>query len=63
MQKHKGLSIQVHPIVYTYLTAGFPSKRMKWSWKYKQKITVVPNSNNTLTEFNFYDNSGEAIKL
>jgi ribonuclease G len=63
MQKHKGLSIQVHPILYTYLTAGFPSKRMKWSWKYKQKITVVPNSNNTLTEFNFYDNSGEAIKL
>jgi ribonuclease G len=63
MQKHKGLSIQVHPIVYTYLTAGFPSKRMKWSWKFKQKISVVPNSNNTLTEFNFYDNSGEAIKL
>ncbi len=63
MQKHKGLSIHVHPIVYTYLTAGFPSKRMKWSWKYKQKIVVVSNSNNTLTEFNFFDNSGEAIKL
>jgi ribonuclease G len=63
MQQHKGLSVQVHPIVHSYLTAGFPSKRMKWSWKYKQKIKVVPNSNNTLTEFNFFDNSGEAIKL
>jgi ribonuclease G len=63
MQKHHGLSIQVHPIVYTYLTAGFPSRRLKWSWKFKQKIKIVSNSNNTLTEFNFYDNSGEAIKL
>ncbi len=63
MQKHSGLSIQVHPIVYTYLTSGFPSRRMKWSWKYKQKIKVVSNSNNSLTEFNFFDNSGEEIKL
>ena len=63
MQRHKGLSIQVHPIVFSYLTAGFPSKRMKWSWKYKQKIKVISNSNNTLTEFKFFDNSGEEIKL
>src|SRR5271154_2106589 len=40
MQKHKGLTVEVHPIVYAYLTIGFPSKRMKWSWKYKQKIKV-----------------------
>ena len=63
MQRHKGLSVQVHPIVHSYLTAGFPSRRMKWSWKYKQKIKVDANSNNTLTEFKFFDNSGEEIKL
>jgi ribonuclease G len=63
MQKHKGLSIHVHPIIYTYLTAGFPSKRLKWSWKYKQKIKVKANNNNSLTEFNFFDNSGEPINL
>ena len=28
MQKHKGLTIVVHPIMYTYLTCGFPSR--KW---------------------------------
>ena len=63
MQKHKGLTIEVHPIVYTYLTAGFPSRRRKWSWKYKQKVRVRANSNYSLTEFRFFDDSGEQIKL
>ena len=63
MQKHKGLTIQVHPIVYAYLTKGFPSKRRKWSWKYKQTIKVKANNNYHLTEFHFIDDSDEEIKL
>jgi ribonuclease G len=63
MQKHKGLTIQVHPIVYAYLTKGFPSKRRKWSWKYRQKIEVKANTNYHLTEFHFIDDSDEEIKL
>ncbi len=63
MQKHKGLTVHVHPIVYTYLTSGFPSRRMKWSWKYKQKVKVAPNANYSLTEFKFIDDSEEEIKL
>ncbi|MEO6404524.1 MAG: Rne/Rng family ribonuclease [Ferruginibacter sp.] len=63
MQKHKGLTIEVHPIVYTYLTSGFLSRRFKWSWKYKQMIKVKSNSNYHLTEFRFFDDSDEEIKL
>lgn len=63
MQKHKGLTIEVHPILFTYLTCGFPSRRMKWSWKYKQKIKVKSNSNYHLTEFKFFDDNEEEIKL
>ena len=63
MQKHKHLTVSVHPILYTYLTCGFPSRRMKWSWKFKQKIKVVANSSYHLTEFRFYDDSDEEIKL
>ena len=63
MQKHTGLSIEMHPILHAYLTKGFPSRRMKWRWKYKQKITIKPNSNYHLTEFHFYDKSDEEIKL
>ena len=63
MQKHTGLTVEVHPLVYTYLTSGFPSRRRKWSWKYKQKIKVRSNSNYALTEFRFFDDSGDEIKL
>src|SRR6187431_2957420 len=63
MQKHKGLTIQVNPILFTYLTSGFISRRRKWSWKYKQKVKVVSNSNYHLTEFHFFDDSDEEIKL
>ncbi len=63
MQKHTGLTIEVHPIVHAYLTKGFPSIRFKWRWKFKQKISVKANSNYHLTEFHFYDKRDEEIKL
>jgi ribonuclease G len=31
--------------------------------KFKQKIKVRPNTNYHLTEFHFYDNNNEEIKL
>ncbi|MEI8052435.1 MAG: Rne/Rng family ribonuclease [Bacteroidota bacterium] len=63
MQKHKGLKIVVHPIIHSYLTCGFPSRRFKWSWKYKQKIKIISNNAFHLTEFHFFDENEEEIKL
>ncbi|MEI9933893.1 MAG: Rne/Rng family ribonuclease [Ferruginibacter sp.] len=63
MQRHKGLTINVHPILYAYLTKGLFSKRRKWCWKYKQKIKIKSNSTYHLTEFRFFDDSDEEIKL
>lgn len=62
-QGHKGLKIVVHPIIHTFLTCGFPSKRLKWSWKYKQNIKVIPDSTYHLTQFTFFDQQEEAIKI
>jgi ribonuclease G len=62
-QKHKNLQINVHPIIYTYLTAGIFSRRFKWRWQFKQNIKIVPNSSYHLTEFKFFENDGEEIKL
>jgi len=62
-QKHKGLTVAVHPIMYTYLTCGFPSRRLKWWWKFKQKINIVSDNNYSLTEFHFFDQNEEEIKL
>lgn len=63
MQKHKGLTIEVHPILHAYLTKGFPSKRLRWRWKFKQKIKIRPNTSFHLVEFRFLDNTEEEIKL
>ena len=63
MQKHKGLSVAVHPIMYSYLTCGFLSRRLKWSLKYRQSIKVSSNNHFHLTEFHFFDKNGDEIKL
>ena len=63
MQKHRGLTIMVNPILHSYLTKGLISKRRKWNWKYKQRIKLTANSNYQLTEFHFFDEKDEEIKL
>jgi ribonuclease G len=63
MQKHKGLTIETHPILHAYLTKGFRSIRLRWSLKFKQNIKLRPNSNYHLTEFHFFDRTNEEIKL
>jgi len=63
MQKHKGLKIVVHPIMNTYLTCGLLSRRLRWCFKFKQRIKIEADSNYSLTEFRFFDNTDEEIKL
>ncbi len=61
---HRNLTVVVHPIVHAYLTKGWLfSKASKWKRKYNQSINIKPNTNFHLTEFRFFDNSGEEIKL
>jgi ribonuclease G len=63
--KHKNLTIVVHPILYAYLTKGFfwKSKLAKWKKKFGQKIKVLSDTSYHLTEFRFFDENGEEIKL
>ncbi len=62
--RHSNLTLMVHPIMHAYLTKGWLwSKCWKWRRKFKQKIYVVANSNYHLTEFHFFDQHDEEIKL
>ena len=62
--KHRNLTIAVHPIVYAYLTKGWLwSKASKWKRKYKQDITIKSDNNYHFTEFRFFDEENEEIKL
>ncbi len=61
--KHSDLTLVVNPILHSYLTKGFFSRSLKWRWKYKQRIRIKENTNYHLTEFHFFDNRDEEIKL
>ncbi len=63
--KNASLTLAVHPIMYAYLTKGWPwkTKMSKWNKKFKQKTKLLEDSNCHLTEYKFYDQHGEEIKL
>ncbi len=62
--KHSNLTLVVHPIMYAYLTKGWIfSKFWKWKRRFKQHIKLLENTNYHLTEFHFYDDHEEEIKL
>src|SRR5215510_5399521 len=63
--KHGGLRLMVNPIMYAYLTKGWPwnTKMAKWNKKFKQKTRLEADSNYHLTEYKFFDQHDEEIKL
>lgn len=62
---HKELTIVTHPILHAYLTKGFfwNNKLAKWKRKFGKKITAVADTSYHLTEFKFFDENGDEIKL
>ncbi len=64
VHKHKNLTLAVHPIIYAYLTKGWlMSIIAKWRRKFKQKIKLEANTNYHFTEFRFFDERDEEIKM
>jgi ribonuclease G len=63
--KHSNLTVVVNPIIYAYLTKGFLWKKKisQWRSKFKQKINILSNTNYHLTEFRFFDQHEEEIKI
>ena len=63
--KHSNLTLVVNPIIYAYLTKGFLWKKKisHWRNKFKQKINILSNTNYHLTEFRFFDQHEEEIKI
>jgi ribonuclease G len=63
--KNSGLTLVVHPIMYAYLTKGWPwkTKMALWNKKFKQKTKLVQDTNCHLVEYNFIDQNGEEIKM
>jgi ribonuclease G len=61
-QNEKSLTVMLHPFIYAHFTAGFPSIRMKWFFKYKRWIRLAKDSSFALTEFRFVNGQGIEIE-
>jgi ribonuclease G len=63
--KNAGLTLVVNPIMYAYLSKGWPwkTKMAVWNKKFKQKTKLIQDTNCHLTEYKFFDQHGEEIKL
>ncbi len=62
-QNEKNITLCVHPYLEAYIKKGFISRQVKWLLKYNQWIKVKGNPAYQITEFHFFNNKGEEIKL
>lgn len=53
--KLKYIKIKLHPYVYSYLTKGFFSKRLKWMLKYRCYIKLLSNESVGYVDAKYYD--------
>lgn len=62
-QNERGISIIVHPFVYSYYREGIITRQMKWFAKYKVWIKLIKDSSIGITEFHFLNKDGDEIEL
>ncbi len=62
-QNEKGITLTVHPYLQGYFTAGFPSVRMKWFFKYKTWVKVVKDSSLGVIDYKFTNQQDEEIEM
>lgn len=60
--EHK-ITIELHPILYSYFTKGLVSKQVKWYFKYKKWIRLRENSELHLLQYKFFNKDMEEIVL
>lgn len=58
-----GLTLKVHPFMAAYFTKGFPSIRMKWWWRWKKSVKVVPEGASQYLDFKVLDSEGKEVAV
>lgn len=57
------LYLRVHPFVEAYLLRGWPNYRWRWFLKHSKWVRIVPSSDYALTEYRFFINNEDEIRL
>ncbi len=65
MQSHpkSKLSLHVHPFLAAYFKQGLPSLQMKWFMKYYKWVQVVSANDFSVTDYKFFENNEDEIRL
>ncbi|MBC7920768.1 MAG: Rne/Rng family ribonuclease [Ferruginibacter sp.] len=62
-QNEKGVTIVLHPFLHAYFTTGFPSRRVKWFFRYKTWVKLEQDTSLGLPDFKFRNQQGEDIEI
>lgn len=62
-QNESYVKLSLHPFIYSYLTKGFPSRQMKWYFKYKKWIRLEPVTSHHFLEYHFFNKIEDEIKM
>ncbi len=57
------MTLHVNPYIASYFREGFPSRRMRWALKYQRWIYIKAESEYPLTEYRFFDENDDEIRL
>ncbi|TDL99933.1 MAG: ribonuclease E/G [Flavobacteriaceae bacterium] len=53
--------LHLHPFVAGYLKSGFPSPRLRWFFKHKKWIHIIPRDAYSYLEYNFLDHKSQPL--
>ena len=62
-QNEKGITVSMHPYLYSHFTKGLFSKRFKMFLKHKKWVTLRPDSSLGVVEFHILNHLGEEIEI
>lgn len=62
-QNEKGITLAVHPFLFSYFTKGIFSRRVKWLMKYHKWVRLVQDTSLAIIEFKIVNKSGEEIEV
>ena len=55
------INLNIHPFIAAYLEKGYPSIRLKWYFKYKKWVKIVPRDAFKYLEYHFMDDNGNYL--
>lgn len=62
-QNDTKLTLYVHPYLYAFFSGGFPSRRMKWFFRYFRWVKIVQDTSLGLSEYRFTNQHNEPIEV